>query len=203
MKVASFSLRTATLDDAPVLERLIADSARGLSRHDYTDTQIEAALGTAWGVDTELIRDGTYFVVEADAGIVGCGGWSFRKTLFGADAHTGRQSGLLDPGRDSARIRAFFVRPQWVRRGIGQALLERCEAAALARGFRSAELLATLPGYRLYKSSGYVGDERVEYPLPGGITIEFVPMRKDLANGRPGGTPLRNDNAPPGKGVAR
>jgi GNAT superfamily N-acetyltransferase len=181
MDEASFSLRKASLDDTPVLERLIADSARGLGRHDYTDRQIEAALGTAWGVDTELVRDGTYFVAEAEGAIVGCGGWSRRRTLFGGDAHAGRQSGLLDPRRDSARIRAFFVLPNWARHGIGRALLERCEAEALASGFRSAELLATLPGHRLYKAHGYVGNERVVYPLPGGITIEFVPMRKDLA----------------------
>jgi len=176
-----FTLRKAGLDDTPILERLIAESARLLGRDDYTQEQIEAALGTAWGVDTELIRDGTYFVAEADAEIAGCGGWSRRKTLFGGDAHAGRQSELLDPNRDSARIRAFFVRPNWARHGIGETLLERCEAEALASGFRSAELLATLPGYRLYKSYGYVGDERVEYSLPGGITIDFVPMRKDLA----------------------
>lgn len=180
VKVVAFSFRKASLNDAPVLERVIAESARGLSRSDYTDGQIEAALGTAWGVDTELIRDGTYFVAETDTEIVGCGGWSRRKTLFGADAQVGRQSELLDPSCDSARIRAFFVRPNWARHGIGRALLQRCEAEALAHGFRSAQLLATLPGCRLYRTYGYIGHERVEYPLPGGITIEFVPMRKDL-----------------------
>ena len=174
----AFSLRQATLEDIPVLERLIADSARGLSRHDYTQAQIEAAVGTAWGVDSALIRDGTYFVVEAGTQIVACGGWSRRKTLFGGDQQAGRQSELLDPARDSARIRAFFVHPDWARRGIGRALLERCEAEALACGFRSAELLATLPGHRLYGAFGYVGDDAAEYPLPGDLTIQFVPMRK-------------------------
>jgi GNAT superfamily N-acetyltransferase len=175
-----FTLRKATLDDRPVLERLIANSARDLSRQDYSEAQIEAAIGTAWGVDTELIRDETYFVAEAGGEIVACGGWSRRKTLFGTDAHAGRESEVLDPGRDSARIRAFFVRPDWARRGVGRALLDRSETEARAYGFRSAELVATLPGRRLYATFGYAGDKRVEYPVGAGITIEFVPMRKDL-----------------------
>ncbi len=176
----TFSLRKATLDDTATLEILIAESARGLSRQDYTDAQIEAALGTAWGLDTELIRDGTYFVTEAEAEIVGCGGWSRRRTLFGGDGQAGRQSEVLDPTRDPARIRAFFVRPDWARRGIGRALLWRCEAEAHGEGFRSLELMATLPGQKLYRAMGYVGEEKVEYALRGGVTIEFVPMRKDL-----------------------
>lgn len=180
----AFSLRQATLEDIPALERLIADSARGLSRDDYTPAQIEAALGTAWGIDTELIRDGTYFIVEAATQIVACGGWSRRKTLFGGDRQAGRQSELLDPARDSARIRAFFVHPDWARRGIGRALLQRCEAEAFACGFRSAELLATLPGHRLYRAFGYVGDEPAEYALPGGLTIQFLSMRKDRLSTR-------------------
>lgn len=107
----TFALRKANLADAPTLERLIADSVRELSSADYTGAQIEAALGTAFGVDRELIRDGTYFVAEAGNEIVGCGGWSRRQTLFGGDRQPGRQSELLDPTRDSARVRAFFVRP--------------------------------------------------------------------------------------------
>jgi GNAT superfamily N-acetyltransferase len=179
--VSSFTLRKASLEDRPALEELIAESARGLSRGHYTDAQVEAALGSAFGVDSELIRDGTYFVAEAEGEIVGCGGWSRRATLFGSDAQPGRRSDLLDPSRDSARIRAFFVHPDRARRGIGRAILERCEAEARAHGFRSAELLATLPGHDFYRSLGYAGDERVEYPLPGGISIAFIPMRKPLA----------------------
>jgi N-acetylglutamate synthase-like GNAT family acetyltransferase len=182
--VSAFSLRKATLDDRPALEELIAESARGLSRPDYTDAQVEAALGSAFGVDSELIADGTYFVAEADGRLVGCGGWSRRATLFGSDAQPGRRSELLDPARDSARIRAFFVHPDWARRGIGRAILERCEAEALAHGFRSAELLATLPGHKFYRTQGYTGDKAAEYALPGGITIDFIPMRKDLVEGR-------------------
>ena len=132
-------------------------------------------------MDSELIRDGTYFVAEADSRIVGCGGWSRRRTLFGGDAQPGRRSELLDPARDSARIRAFFVHLNWARRGIGRAILEKCEAEARANGFRSTELLATLPGERFYRALGYTGDERAEYPLPDGVTIDFIPMRKSLA----------------------
>lgn len=175
----SFTLRKATLDDAPVLDELITESARGLCGADYSEAQIEAAIGTAWGVDSELIRDETYFVVEAEGKIVACGGWSRRKTLFGADAQSGRESEVLDPIKDAARVRAFFVRPDWARQGIGRILLEKCEAEARAYGFASAELVATLPGHRLYGMYGYRGDERVEYPLSGGVTIEFIPMKKD------------------------
>ncbi len=174
-----FLLRKAKLDEVPALQELIARSARELCRDDYSEAQIEAAIGTAWGVDTELIRDETYFAVEADGEIVACGGWSRRKTLFGADAAADRESETLDPTTDSARIRAFFVRPDWARQGIGNLLLEECESEARAHGFRSAELVATLPGHRLYQMFGYVGDERVEYPLTGGISIEFIPMKKE------------------------
>lgn len=175
------SLRVATLADVPTLEGLIAASARGLAAGDYSAAQIEAALGTAWGVDTELIRDGTYLVVEAAGRAIACGGWSRRATLFGADAQPGRESALLDPRRDAARIRAFFVHPDWARRGIGRLLLAHCEAAARAHGFDRAELMATLPGVRLYRACGYAGAARTTHALPGGLTIEFVPMRKQLA----------------------
>ena len=176
-----FTLRRALLSDRATLESLIALSSRVLSRDDYTTEQIEAALGTAWGVDTELIADGTYFVVEAEGEIVACGGWSRRKTLFGSDSHHGRQSDLLDPSHDAARIRAFFVSPVWTRHGIGRMLLEHCEADARRAGFRRTELMATLPGKRLYAACGSSAGEPVQHLLPAGITIEFVPMRKDLS----------------------
>jgi GNAT superfamily N-acetyltransferase len=177
---AGFTLRTASPADSGALVELIGASARGLARGDYTDAQIEAALGSAWGVDSQLIRDGTYFVVEAGGAIVACGGWSFRRTLFGGDAQPGRVPESLDPSRDAARIRAFFVHPRWARRGLGALLLRHCEAAAMDRGFRRAELLATLPGHRLYRAFGYEGDARRRYPLPGGLDIEFVPMSRHL-----------------------
>jgi GNAT superfamily N-acetyltransferase len=178
--VPAFTFRPARLVDAPVLKELIYASVRGLNGGEYSEAQMEAALGTAFGVDTELIRDGTYFVVEAGSQIIACGGWSKRQSLYGADGQEGRSSELLDPLHDAARIRAFFVHPEWGRRGIGRALLAHCEQAALAHAFVTTELMATLPGYKLYKVSGYVGDERVKLKLPSGIDIELIPMRKSL-----------------------
>lgn len=175
-----FSVRYATLSDVPQLGELIQASARGLSREHYSTEQIEGALKSAWGVDTQLIRDGTYFVVEEERELVACGGWSKRKTLFGGDAQQGREPELLDPAKEACRIRAFFVHPRFARRGIGRLLLERCEAEAKREGFSRAELVATLPGLKLYRACGYEEIERKSYPLGGGVEIEFVTMRKAL-----------------------
>jgi GNAT superfamily N-acetyltransferase len=174
------TLRLATPDDASAISELIAVSARGLCVGDYTTAQVEAALAGAWGCDSELIRDGTYFVFVAGGAIVACGGWGRRRTLFGGDKQPGRVSELLDPARDDARIRAFFVHPDWSRRGLARELLAKCEAEALAAGFRATELLATLTGVRFYAHHSYTGSAEVEYPLPGGEVIRFVPMRKML-----------------------
>lgn len=173
-----YAIRAATAGDRAAIEALIAASARGLSAGDYTDAQVEAALGSAFGFDSQLVADGTYFVVEDGASLVGCGGWSFRATRFGSDGQAGRSAAVLDPATDAARIRAFFIHPDHARRGLGRMLLERCEREARARGFRAAELTATLPGLRLYATCGYTGSARETHPLPGGQTIEFVPMRK-------------------------
>jgi GNAT superfamily N-acetyltransferase len=178
MTQTPFQLRKATHADRPALQVLIARSARELGASDYRSEQIEGALRGAFGVDTQLIDDGTYFAVEAEGKLVGCGGWSRRQTLFGGDAHNDRNAQELDPATDPAKIRAFFVDPQFARRGIGRALLERCESEARACGFHSFELMGTLPGVRLYEALGYVGSERVHYPVAPGVTIEFVPMRK-------------------------
>ena len=172
--------RPAVPGDVPALEALVACSARGLSRGDYSEAQVEAALGSALGVDTQLVRDGTYFVAESGGALVACGGWSFRKTLFGGDDRASREPEPLEPARDAARIRAFFVHPDWARRGLGRALLELCEAKARERGFAAAELMATLPGVRLYRTFGYRAGAPVQHALPGGGTIEFVPMRREL-----------------------
>ncbi|MFO0388031.1 MAG: GNAT family N-acetyltransferase [bacterium] len=171
----------ATLADVELIEAVIVESVHGLSSDDYSEIQRNAALGSAFGLDTQLINDKTYFVVEAQSQVIACGGWSKRKTLFGGDKQAGRQSGLLDPKTESARIRAFFVKPAWARLGIGRHLIELCEAEALKHGFSSAELVATLPGHRLYRACGYIGDEKMEYKLPGDIAIHFIPMRKTLA----------------------
>ena len=176
----SITLRQATLDDVPALQSLIARSARGLSTADYRPAQVEGALRGAFGVDTQLILDRTYFVAEADGKLVACGGWSKRRTLFGSDARSGRDAAELDPAVDAAKIRAFFVDPAYARRGLGSAILERCEAEARACGFRRYEMMATLPGARLYTRYGYSGTERVHYEVQPGVTIEFIPMKKEL-----------------------
>jgi len=176
----SISLRHATFNDIPALESLIARSARGLSTAEYTLSQIEGALKGAFGVDSQLIKDQTYFVVEEDGEIVGCGGWSYRSTLFGGDARDGRDSSLLDPRRQAAKIRAFFVDPSKARRGIGSLLLERCEQEAREHGFAHVELMATLPGVKLYAARGYTGAEMLNYEVGPEETIEFIPMRKKL-----------------------
>lgn len=172
------AFRVAVQEDVPALVALVAESCRALAAADYRPEQIEAALGSAWGVDTQLIRDAT-FAGEAEGRLVACGGWSWRRTLFGADAQPGREAEALDPAREAARIRAFFVHPDWARRGVGRALLALCERAARERGFRAAELMATLPGERLYRACGYRGEGALDYPLPDGQTIRFVPMRKE------------------------
>ena len=176
---SGFRLRRATLADLPSLGPLIAASARELSRGDYTPEQVEGALRGAFGTDTQLIRDGSYFVIEAEGRLAGCGGWSRRRTLFGSDARAGRDATELDPARDAAKIRAFFIHPDFARRGLGSAMLERCEQDAMAHGFTRFELMGTLPGVRLYAARGYRAGERIEWPLGDGLAIPFIPMSKD------------------------
>jgi GNAT superfamily N-acetyltransferase len=173
-------IRKAERADQTVLERLIAESARGLGIGAYRPEQIEAALRGSFGVDTQLIDDGTYFVAVIDNRIVGCGGWSRRRTLFGGDQHPGRDTGELDPQTDAAKIRAFFIAPQYARRGIGRALLLHCEAAAQAQGFRRFELMGTLTGVPFYRALGYQAGELVRYPATAGVLIEFIPMSKRI-----------------------
>jgi N-acetylglutamate synthase-like GNAT family acetyltransferase len=177
-------LRKAVPADIPLLKALIARSARDLSVDDYRPSQVEGALRGAFGVDSQLLADETYFVAEEDGELVGCGGWSFRSTLFGGDAHQARDASLLDPKTQAAKIRAFFVDPSKARRGIGSLLLDRCESEARAHGFSRVELMATLPGVKLYAARDYVGMPQVKHDLGAGESIEFVPMRKDL--GSPG-----------------
>lgn len=180
----TLNIRQAVLADIPALETLIRASVRELQAHDYTPTQIENALETVYGVDTQLIADGTYFVAEPDptTQVVGCGGWSKRKTLYGADHFTKRDDALLDPQHDAARIRAFFVHPAWARRGIGSAILEVCEAAATAAGFTRFEMGATLTGVPLYRTRGYVPVEQIEVPLANGTSFTVVRMEKGRRN---------------------
>src|SRR5512146_220388 len=176
----SWHLRRATAADSARIRDLIARSIRSLGAGDYSAQQIEGALEGTFGLDSQLIADGTYFVVESEGQLVGCGGWSYRRTLFGGDAREGRDAGTLDPLTDAAKIRAFFVEPAAARRGIGSALLEHCEAQARRHGFRRAEMMATLPGVKLYQARGYVPGARVQHPLAPGLSIAFVPMSKSL-----------------------
>jgi GNAT superfamily N-acetyltransferase len=178
--VMAIVLRKAVLADIPQIEALIARSARGLSVHDYRPSQVEGALRGAFGVDTQLLADQTYFVAEDAGRLAGCGGWSYRSTLFGGDARAGRDSSMLDPRTQAAKIRAFFVDPADARRGIGTLLLERCETEARAHGFSRVELMATLPGVKLYAARGYIGAPMVRFDVGLGETIEFIPMHKVL-----------------------
>jgi len=154
-------------------------SVRFLQAGDYSPLQIEGSLGTVFGVDSQLIADGTYFVTEAGGVIVGCGGWSRRKTLFGGDRGPGRENDLLDPSRDRAKIRAFFVHPDWARKGIASRILEACEDAAVAAGFDGFEMGATLTGERLYRARGYRVLEAMEVPLANGASLPVIRMAKD------------------------
>ena len=168
------------MDDVPALEELIPLSVRALQAAHYSPAQMDAALGPVFGVDRQLIADGTYFVVEEEGRIAGCGGWSRRKAVFGGDCDRTGEDGLIDPGRDSARIRAFFVHPEFARRGIGRAILAACEEAAVKNGFRSAELVATLAGEPLYAAFSYEAVERYEVPMSGGLKLPVVRMMKRL-----------------------
>ena len=225
----SICIRVATAEDLPVLRELIETSVRGLQAQDYTMAQREAALRTVFGVDSQLIADGTYLVAEdcgaadtvalglprtagcgaadttalglsgtrtlhpsgqalRDSGqagvsvlprIAGCGGWSKRKTLYGGDHWTQREDSLLDPEKDAAKIRAFFVHPAWARRGVGTLLLEACETAAREAGFRRYEMGATLTGAKLFGVKGYVAVKRIAVPLDRGESLTVIHMEKD------------------------
>ncbi|HJP93718.1 MAG TPA: GNAT family N-acetyltransferase [Pyrinomonadaceae bacterium] len=176
-------IRRATLDDREAITKLIAESARHLSRGHYNEQQVDAAIASVFGVDTDLIDDGTYFVAEISGALVGCGGWSRRKTLFGGDQYATRDTSYLDPESEPAKIRAFFIHPDHARKGIGRAILARCEEEARARGFRSLELMATLPGVEFYKSCGFSAQGDFNLDLAGGVRLELVPMRKELRGG--------------------
>ncbi len=177
----SFKLRKAKFEDQAEIAALIAESVRGLSGADYNENQIELSIKTVFGVDTDLIADETYFVAESEGKIVGCGGWSKRRTLYGASIYEqSRDSEILNPEFDAAKIRAFFIHPEFARKGIGTAILQACETEAKAHGFRVAEMMSTLPGVKLYAVRGYAGDERVSIPIGEDEQIICVRMRKNL-----------------------
>ncbi|MGA9132193.1 MAG: GNAT family N-acetyltransferase [Candidatus Sulfotelmatobacter sp.] len=182
---SSIHIRKATPVDVPRLEEIIEASVRGLQPGYYSPAQIEGALKSVYGVDSQLIADGTYLVAELSESqgkveIVPCGGWSRRKTLYGGDQYACREDSLLDPAREAAKIRAFFVHPKWARRGIGGLILEACENAAREAGFTRTEMGATLSGVAFYQARGYAEVENQEVPLENGQTLPIVRMAKNF-----------------------
>lgn len=174
-------LRKADGSDIEGIAELIATSVRGLALGIYDERQIELSIRSVFGVDTDLIADGTYFVAEVSDELAGCGGWSKRRTLYGASGYAeSRDPGMLDPAVDAAKIRAFFVHPDRARMGVGRTILEACESEARDFGFLKAEMMSTLPGVPLYYACGYRGDERVQVDVGEGLSIECVRMRKLL-----------------------
>jgi GNAT superfamily N-acetyltransferase len=198
--MSEIRIRKAMVGDVPRLRRLIEMSVRGLQAGDYSPAQIEGALQSVYGVDSQLISDGTYFAAEViglesveaqtsepkgedariESEVVGCGGWSKRKTLYGGDQYAAREDSLLDPGRDAAKIRAFFVHPEWARRGIGGMILSTCEKAAREQGFTRLEMGATLSGVPFYRAKGYEAVEKQAAPLGNGEVLPLIRMMKTI-----------------------
>jgi GNAT superfamily N-acetyltransferase len=170
--------RVASHADLPQLRPLIDAAIEELQR-DFLDPAQIAASHAVMGLDTQLIDDGTYFVVLADGQLAGCGGWSRRATLYGGDHSGGRDPALLDPAREPAKVRAMYTRPGFTRRGVGRLILDRCEAAAAAEGFTTLELMGTLAGRPLYEAAGFTVVESVT-ETSGGTGVPLVRMRKHL-----------------------
>jgi GNAT superfamily N-acetyltransferase len=175
--------RLARDGDIPALEALIPVSVRALQAPYYSSAQMDAAIGPVFGVDRQLICDDTYFVVERDETIVGCGGWSRRRSLYGGDSGRAGEDELLDPQMDAARVRAFFIHPAWARRGIGRSIMITCEQAIAAAGFRTVEIVATLAGEPLYASFGYAAVERYEIAMRNGLGLPVVRMTRKMEIG--------------------
>ena len=179
LKPAMFTHRLALPQDMPALKRLMTAAIRELLPQFLTPEKVEASFAVM-GVDSQLIEDGTYFILEEDGVMAGCGGWSRRATLFGHNHTAGRDSRLLDPKSEPARVRAMYTAPGFVRRGVGRQILQLCEAAARAEGFSRAELGATMGGEPLYRACGYVEIERLDVPTPNGVTVPITRMGKQL-----------------------
>jgi GNAT superfamily N-acetyltransferase len=175
------SLRLATEADKGEISSLIARSARGLSQPHYTSLQVETALSSAFGVDSQLIKDHTYFLAFCGQQLAGCGGWSYRDTLFGSDREKNRSKAEIDPKTGAARIRVFFIHPDFARLGLGSLILDACEIAAWNRGYRKLQLMATLPGTAFYQRHGYTPGKPLQHALDEKVNIEFVPMFKTMA----------------------
>lgn len=182
--MTEYRLRTATLDDVPSLEQLIRLSAHELSKGDYSPAQVDKALQGVFGVDTQLLVDQTYFVIEvagdSPTTLAACGGWSYRATLFGSDQRRERDPRSLDPRVDAAKIRAFFVHPDHARQGLGTRLLDHCERCARDGGFDRLEMGATVPGQRMYERRGYRPVREEDYPMGDGLALRIITMAKTL-----------------------
>ena len=173
-------LRLATPADVPAIRALIDSSVRGLGVGYYSDTEIEESLVSVFGVDSQLLADGTYFVIDCAGDIAAAGGWSKRTTLYGGDQTKDAEDALLDPAVDAARIRAFYVSPSWARRGLARQLYQACESAAVAAGFHRLQLGATLSGVPLYEALGFHALERADYPMRFGLTLGIVRMERAI-----------------------
>jgi GNAT superfamily N-acetyltransferase len=171
--------RLATRDDVATLKPLM-HAAIGELLKPFLTPAVVAASYSVMGLDTQLIDDGTYFVVESDGVIAGCGGWSRRATLFGGDHSAGRDAALLDPARDAAKVRAMYTDPRFTRRGVGRLVLSLCEAAAAREGFKRVELAATMAGVPLYRACGYEDIAPFESDTPSGVRVPLIRMGKKI-----------------------
>lgn len=173
-------LRVATLEDAPAIDVLMKQSGAALFPRFYGQQQTESAVRHVAHVDSMLLSDGTFFVLESGGELVGCGGWSKRHRLYTGSGDSADDGRLLDPATEPANVRAMFVRADWTRRGLGRRILEECEAAARRAGFRRLALLATLPGVPLYLAYGFRPLEEIEIALEDGVMLECVSMEKPI-----------------------
>lgn len=174
------NLRLAKIEEINEISILIKLSARELGGGFYDENTIESALLGAFGVDTQLIKDKTYYVIIQENVIIACGGWSYRKTLFGSDSNNIRNSAKLNPKDEAAKIRAFFIHPNYARQGLGLLLLNQCEQQAINQGFKSTQLMSTLSGVAFYQKNGYIGKKYISHKMNDGNEIQFLPMTKAL-----------------------
>jgi len=178
---SSPTLRLATIGDEVAIEALMKASTRDLFPRHYSEEQTRSSVDHIAVVDRTLIEDGTYFVIEVAGELVACGGWSRRDKLYTGSGLGASDARLLDPATEPARIRAMFVRSDWTRRGLGKLILEASEATAKAEGFHMLSLMSTMPGLPLYQANGFTVTDRIDIPMPDGMTIAGAAMEKPVA----------------------